>query len=605
MSRKRRLLWIPTGAVALLLLIVWLYWVLPFWGMPFNAGRHTQVPITPPWALECWLWEDDANTEAAVLELLAGYEEHDIPVRTILVDSPWSTRYNDFVADETRYPKPAEFFRGLQDRGYRVVLWMTCMVDSSSKDTALTDSWDWFEQAKARGYLAGDGFETRWWKGKGGFIDYTNPNAMTWWRGLQQQVFDWGLDGWKLDGTATYFSSRLGRLPLPYQRTHAGWMTTRGYMDHYYRDEYQHGLTQHPDFITLARALDTPWPHPEGFAPLDAAPVTWVGDQDHAWKDEDEGIEEALRDILGSAKLGYCVIGSDVAGYSGGTIPPNLYIRWAQFSTFCGLFLNGGHGERRLWKRSSEELEIIRKFAWLHTELIPYMYSHVVACHRGGKPLMRPLDVDYHYLFGDDFLVAPIHEDRLTRTVKLPAGRWRYWFNDRELLEGPKEITREFPLDEYPVYVRDGAIIPLNVSRPYTGLGDRESEGFLTLCIYPYGKSEFTIHHPDGSGQTTVRVDMPLEAEVVTIDPANHIDLHTFGVLSVKPQKQKLEIELEGVHKPHILSILLPISALESVEFDGMPLTESVAWRYDTVRSRLLVKTSSYTEGRYRIVVEK
>src|SRR5690606_20751134 len=132
---------------------------------------------------------------------------------------------------------------------------------------------------------------------------------------------------------------------------------------------------------------------------MDAAPVTWVGDQDHAWSVEDEGLEEALDYILASAKLGYSVVGSDVAGYGGKDIPKNLYIRWAQFSTFCGLFLNGGHGNRALWERSPEELEIVRKFAWLHDELVPYIYSHVAEAHGGGDPLMRPLDGEYQYMF--------------------------------------------------------------------------------------------------------------------------------------------------------------------------------------------------------------
>jgi len=52
--------------------------------------------LTPAWALECWLWEDDQNTAGYVDTLLAGYQKHDIPVRTILIDSPWSLRYNDF-----------------------------------------------------------------------------------------------------------------------------------------------------------------------------------------------------------------------------------------------------------------------------------------------------------------------------------------------------------------------------------------------------------------------------------------------------------------------------------------------------------------------------
>src|SRR5436190_4598732 len=99
----------------LLLAAVYFVYILPFWGIPFNGSRHGQVPLTPPWALECWLWEDDVNTEAYVKELLEGYARHDFPVRTVLIDSPWSRRYNDFEVDEVRYPEPEKFFRGLQD----------------------------------------------------------------------------------------------------------------------------------------------------------------------------------------------------------------------------------------------------------------------------------------------------------------------------------------------------------------------------------------------------------------------------------------------------------------------------------------------------------
>jgi len=512
--------------VLLVLAIIYFGFVLPFWGIPFNHSRHGRVPLTPPWALECWLWEDDSNNADRVQELLDGYAKHDLPVRTILIDSPWSTRYNDFKVDEDRYPEPEKFFRGLQDRGYRVVLWMTCLVDSYSKDTKLKQSRDFYDESRTNGFLAGDGYQLKWWKGTGGFIDYSNPDAMKWWHGLQQQVFDWGVDGWKLDGCDTLFSGKLGRIPLPFNRVRSGWMTTRQYMDRYARDEYQHGLSQNPEFVTLIRAMDHYWSHPEGFSPLDAAPVTWVGDNQHTWSFQNRGLEAAITDILNSARLGYCVIGSDIAGYHGRSNPDdigpataailsswkpktetqnpagaefgtaggqneiaaNIYIRWAEFSTFCGLFLNGGHGERRLWKRTQPELEILRKFSWLHTELVPYMYSHVVNCHNGGPPLLRPLrEGKFHYLFGDDFLVAPIHEDKLTRAVSLPPGEWRYLFDDHEVLHGPGQITRDFPLDEFPVFVREGSIVPLKVTSGYTGFGDRGSAEFTTWLIYPKG----------------------------------------------------------------------------------------------------------------------
>src|SRR6187402_2311382 len=76
--------------VLLLLVLIYFIFVLPFWGSPFRRSRQSRVPLTPPWALECWLWEDDVNNAAFVKELLTGYAQHDIPVRTILIDSPWS-----------------------------------------------------------------------------------------------------------------------------------------------------------------------------------------------------------------------------------------------------------------------------------------------------------------------------------------------------------------------------------------------------------------------------------------------------------------------------------------------------------------------------------
>lgn len=576
---RKRGCWWRCGQVAgvvLVLLVagVYAYLVYPLFGWPFrqNAGP---VPLTPPWALECWLWEDDHNDAAMLTELVEGFEKHDIPVRTLLVDAPWSTRLNDFNIDPVRYPDPEAYFGDLKERGYRLVFWMTTMVNSENRGPAIVDSSDWFQEAADNGYLIGGDYQARWWRGRGGFIDYTNPEAMAWWRGMQQAVLDLGADGWKLDDSATLLSSRPFGLYAFFNWGHDGLMTTRRYMDHFYRDEYQHGLTQNPEFITFGRSLDVvmPWAHYWGFAPLDASALNWIGDARHTWSWEERGLERTLWAVLRSARLGYNLPGSDIGGYHGGMeIPANLYIRWAQHGCFSGFFLNGGHGERRLWKRSPEELEIIRLYSWLRQELVPYIYSQTVIAHEGGPVLLRPTGQGYQYGFGEWFHIAPIHEDVTTWTVNLPAGRWRYFWDDAEVIEGPARITRDFPLDEYPIFIRDGAIIPMNIERAYTGIGDEDWAGFVTYNLYPHGETTYTVHHTCQQRSTAVTMR------------------HGAG---------ETTIALEGDGTPHILRVFAHRAPI-AVRFNGEALPDA-AWHYDAASNRILVRSEAPTTGEYAV----
>jgi hypothetical protein len=114
-------------------------------------------------------------------------------------------------------------------------------------------------------------------------------------------------------------------------------------------------------------------------------------------------------------------------------------------------------------------------------------------------------------------------------------------------------------MDKYPVFIKEGAIIPMYISRPYTGIGDKDWEGYLTLNIYPSETSTFNVHYPDYSGEMTVRV---------SADP-------------------ELNIEFEGTQKPHILRILYPKAPVEILK-DGEPIKD---FTYQPENQRIIIKS--------------
>ncbi|HEX3246820.1 MAG TPA: TIM-barrel domain-containing protein, partial [Chloroflexota bacterium] len=95
--------------------------------------RAVRPPLTPRWVFEPWAWEDNSNTAAAVDDLVDGYLSNGIPLGAVMIDSPWATNYNTFEFGPD-YPNPGMFISRLKERGIRVVLWATPVVNLSSLD---------------------------------------------------------------------------------------------------------------------------------------------------------------------------------------------------------------------------------------------------------------------------------------------------------------------------------------------------------------------------------------------------------------------------------------------------------------------------------------
>lgn len=92
-----------------------------------------------------------------------------IKVGGALIDSAWSTGFNNFEWDKKKFPHPEDIVTKLHSKGIRVILWVTSMINN---DTNI------YEEAKKNNYLLNNGKLAKWWHGHGGFLDYFNPKAV-------------------------------------------------------------------------------------------------------------------------------------------------------------------------------------------------------------------------------------------------------------------------------------------------------------------------------------------------------------------------------------------------------------------------------------------
>jgi len=486
---------------------------------------------TPAWAFEPWISKDISDRDDTYA-FVQGFIDRDIPVGVVVIDSPWETNYNTFVPNPSRYPEFAKMVSDLHSKNIRIVLWITQMINFSSYDLEsggdkyIGPSPNYFE-AKNRGFLVNNGELYSWWKGSGGGLDFFNPEALAWWHRQQDPLFKIGINGWKVDFGDSYITTDIVQTAIeavPHQK----------YSEEYYRDFYNYGSFKRgkDEFVTMVRPWDESYEFPgRFFARPEHAPVAWVGDNRRDWI----GLADALDHIFRSARAGYIVVGSDIGGYLdrddknllGPEIPfsQEVFARWTAVGALTPFMQLHGRANITPWtvpERVEETVELYRYWSKLHHELVPFFYSLAEEAHINGKSIIEPQGEpadwpgDYRFLVGNAFLVAPITDSTGIREVELPSGsRWYDWWDPSAIpLEGGQTITSDFSFNrkKIPLFVREGAIIPMNVSDSVTGLGTAASKGYLTLLVYPGPSLEnFYVHEDD-------RVIMQVEARAREYD---------------------------------------------------------------------------------------
>ena len=205
----------------------------------------------------------------------------------------------------------------------------------------------------------------------------------------------------------------------------------------------------------------------------------------------------------------------DIGGHQGvDHIDPELYVRWMQFGAFSPILRSHSTKIAGLtkepWVFSNEVSDILRGIIRQRYNMVPYIYTMAREAYETGLSLCRPMYYDYpetqeaydyrnQYMFGNDVMVAPATspmKDGYTEVkVWLPEGQW-YEFASGKTLQGGQVLTRYFALDEYPIYIKAGAVLPMYNDKVMNLNGKDET---IVLNVIP-GKtsSEFTLYEDNG-----------------------------------------------------------------------------------------------------------
>ncbi|MDR2804833.1 MAG: DUF5110 domain-containing protein [Dysgonamonadaceae bacterium] len=244
----------------------------------------------------------------------------------------------------------------------------------------------------------------------------------------------------------------------------------------------------------------------EGYAGIQRYPYIWAGDWGSEWQWFEPLITAGMNmGLSGVGNWTHCMGGFEQ--YS--PYDAELYIRWCQFGMFSPIALLFGMDHPRYhepWTYGEAALENFRKYAQLRYALLPYIYTAERELYDSAKPILSPLVMDFpqdentytltrQYMFGPSMMVCPVTtKGALSQTVYFPGGEW-FDYETGEKISGRKYKSFLTPLEVLPIYVRAGAIIPMQPPMQWV---DQYPVGVITLDVYPSGKSSYELYEDDG-----------------------------------------------------------------------------------------------------------
>ena len=219
---------------------------------------------------------------------------------------------------------------------------------------------------------------------------------------------------------------------------------------------------------------------------------------------------------LNATNIGVSWWAHDIGGYYKGIEDNELYIRFVQLGVFSPIMKFGCDGgkyyKREPWRWGVKTYSIVKDYLTLRHQLIPYLYTEAYKYHKQNTPLLTPLYYKYPeyydderyrngYYFGTELYVSPILKKKdslMNRSIHkmfIPDGIW-YDFVTGKKFPGGKEHVGFFKEQDYPVFAKAGAIIPLGIGE---SINDTNPPKNMEIHIFPGRSNSYTMYEDDGT----------------------------------------------------------------------------------------------------------
>lgn len=444
-----------------------------------------EVPLFPLWAYGFWQCRERYTSGTHLVETVKEFRKRNLPMDVIVQDWQYWGKYGWGVPkfDEANYPNPEKFIKELHDLNARFSISVWENLDKNS--------------VVAKDYIAKNLYipNSPW-------IDIYNPETQkTHWNALNTNLFVHGVDSWWMDATEPENDALKGKntyygLGDFYRLTYPLLVSKAVY-------EGQRETDPSKRVCILTRSAFS--------GQQQYGVINWSGDIGGTW-------DAYKRQVV--AGLNFTMTGlpywtTDIGGF----FRPGrsqytdekfheLLTRWFQWGALNPIFRSHGYGtETEPWKFGTTVENNVRTILNIRYRLMPYIYSEAWLVTNHGSTMMRPLVMDfnqdskaieqpYQYMFGKSLLVAPIIEaGHSTWDVYLPKTTSWYDFWTGKKYTGGQTVNTPAPLDQMPLYVRAGSILPIGNEMQYTGEKAAET---LEIRIFKGANGSFELYEDEG-----------------------------------------------------------------------------------------------------------